>query len=176
MLFRSHRDWDSSPARGGGSIPNCELVLVLKDVSNHKLRDWARDQARALDIKFCEVSQKIAVALDGLRHVLGLEDSPTKKEIKSMLDFGDEWGSIEALLHNSFLRNPTAFAVKKTSIASRKKILADMASSYFNNIQFPSLCAEEDGQTRVENLRLKEILGLSSKSAQREAKIGRAHV
>jgi hypothetical protein len=121
-----HRDWDMGTR---GSVPDCDVILVLKDVTNHMLRDWAREQARSLGIKFCEVSQKISIAMKGLCHVLGLP-SPKGEDMKEkdFFEFSDP--SVD-LFHRNFIENYAAFTVSPNKLGSRKSAIHEMSLSYF---------------------------------------------
>jgi len=121
-----HRDWDMGTR---GSVPDCDVILVLKDVTNHMLRDWAREQARSLGIKFCEVSQKISIAMKGLCHVLGLP-SPKGEDMKEN-DFFDFSDPAVNLFHRNFIDNYASFTVSPNKLGSRKSAIHDMSLSYF---------------------------------------------
>jgi len=127
-----HKDWDSTPR---GDVPLCDIVVVLKDVVSHKLRDWARSSCRAKGVKFCEVSQKIAVGLAGLRHVLQMGTDEVEQENRD-LEIRLESYLGEALfnLHRTFSEYPEKYKLKAQKMGSRRGAISGLQESYVESM------------------------------------------
>jgi hypothetical protein len=69
----AHWSWDLH--RAPASFPDCELVVVIKDMTSHKLRDVAVSGARKRGIRIAEVPRKWAKAHEHLLE-LGLTADP----------------------------------------------------------------------------------------------------
>jgi hypothetical protein len=118
-----HRGWSSN---NGKPFPqNIDLCIVLKDICNHKVRDWASSEAKKSGVKYCEISQKISHGILGLRRVLGIiNEEPSHTEGVSVDDLIKQEIPVLSLLHEAILEAPSEVLIyKKTSLGSKKKYL-----------------------------------------------------
>ena len=68
LTMIAHQSSDKS--RKWRRLPsNVEIVIVLKDVTSHKLRDWARAECKAHNHRFIEVSQQLSYAIRSLQKI-----------------------------------------------------------------------------------------------------------
>lgn len=141
-----HRNWDAVPR---GDIPLCDVVIVLKDVVSHKQRDWARASARLKNVKFCEVSQKIAVGVDGLRHVLQItpEDQPQELVETSLRN---SFSSMDYQTHLTFSESIENFMVDVDKIGSRRGAIRSMFQNYLSSLDTQTPLSW--GRERLESL------------------------
>jgi hypothetical protein len=118
-----HIDWDQT--RKSFPTTGVDVVIVLKDVCNHMLRDWASAEARKNNLPFCEISQKISFGIARLRQTLGID---SKTNVSSVEDEGDHAfvpsNETSESLHE-VLEGYTEVLVPKSKavLASKKKYL-----------------------------------------------------
>lgn len=145
-----HKDWDSVPR---GDVPLCDIVVVLKDVVSHKLRDWARSSCRARGVRFCEVPQKIAVAIEGLRHVLQMEPEESLEQEDSVNKLETYLGDL-FITHRTFSEYGDKFSVNPTRIGSRKGAISALQESYVSSMDIisPELKAKLKSPANLERL------------------------
>jgi len=122
----AHIGWDDQPKT---SFPqNIDVAIVLKDICNHKLRDWTRKEARKNNIRFCEISQKISVGIAGLRHCLGLDpsvDAPSFEETKIPFTEPSSEYEVIKMTHEGICEFPTLFLPQaRQYLVSKKKYLS----------------------------------------------------
>lgn len=141
-----HRNWDAVPR---GDIPMCDVVIVLKDVVSHKQRNWARSSARLKNIKFCEVSQKIAVGVDGLRHVLQITPEEQPQELVET-SLRSSFSSMDYETHLRFSESIENFMVDVDKVGSRRGAIRSMFQNYLNSLDTPIPLSW--GRERLESL------------------------
>ena len=124
-----HIDWDQT--RKSFPTTGVDVVIVLKDVCNHMLRDWASSEAKKNNLPFCEISQKISFGIARLRQTLGID---SKTNVSSVEDEGDHVfvpsnDTSEAL--HEVLEGYTEVLVPKSKavLASKKKYLTYLSRS-----------------------------------------------